>query len=55
MMEKNRWRCGETRHHPKIVTFFEGVQHACLNSHCNKTMMFLKTNGNEVPQDTTMI
>ena len=23
--------------------------------HCNKTMMFLKANGNEVPQDITMI
>ena len=37
VMEKNHWRCGETRNHPKNVTFFEGVQHAFLNSHCSKT------------------
>jgi hypothetical protein len=42
VMEKNRWRCGETQNHPKNVAFFEGVQHAFLNSHCNKTRIFHK-------------
>jgi hypothetical protein len=41
-MEKNRWRFGETKNHPKNVTLFEGVQHAFLNCHCNKTRMFHK-------------
>jgi len=27
-MEKNRWRFGETKNHPKNVTLFEGGQHA---------------------------
>ena len=55
VMEKNHWRCGETRNHPKNATFFEGVQHACLNSHCSKTRFFINPNGNEVPKDITMI
>ena len=42
VMEKNHWRCGETRNHPKNATFFEGVQHAFLNSHCSKTRFFHK-------------
>ena len=25
VVEKNRWRCGETQNHPKNVTFFEDV------------------------------
>jgi len=54
-MEKNRWRCGETQNYPKNVTYFDGVQHAFLNSHCNKQGIFINPNGNEVPKDTTMI
>ena len=54
-MEKNRWRFGETKNDPKNVKLFEGVQHAFLNCHCNKTRIVHNPNGNEVPKDTTMI
>ena len=40
LMEWNRWRCRETHQHAKKATFFEGVQHAFLNSHCDKTIIF---------------
>jgi len=40
LMEWNRWRCRETHQHAENATFFEGVQHAFLNSHCDKTIIF---------------
>ena len=41
--EKKCWPCGETQNHPKNVTFFGGVLHACLNSHCNNSKIFHKS------------
>ena len=55
VMEKNRWCCGETRNHPKNVTFFEGVQHAFFYSHCSKTRIFHISQWKWGAKDITMI